>query len=337
MINNSNKSCWYNDGQIEKLIKPGQNIPENFKIGRLSRPKKIDILRNLVCKEDLIQYYIIDNNSYTDTMLHFNLSSRKDLRKLLDEYGISKNHKQSAKYAVRTRTHESYVLGGKKSADTQKRNWSNKSDDEKQAYSDMQKTAHSTEHFKNVISKINIDYNKNLDNETKEKRNKKRSESCKKAYLDGSLYKKQHEIKKINYRNNRPNRVCRTVDEQKIYDVLIQKYNDLKYDSLIDDRYPYYVDFYIPEEDLFIEYQGYPAHGNYPYIENDKKSLEESIRLYGQWREIYLKLDVEKYNCALKSKINFIRIYPNSSLEENYSFNDNKFTKLIKLIYDSVQ
>ena len=86
--------------------------------------------------------------------------------------------------------------------------------------------------------------------------------------------------------------------------------------------------------DLFIEYQGYAAHGTYPFIEGDKRSLEEAVRLYGKWRENYVKVDTQKYNKAIESHINFIRIYPKSSLEENYKFNNNRFKDIINLIYN---
>lgn len=185
-----------------------------------------------ISKNELIQYYIIENHSFIETLNYFGLEKRKDLVILLKQYKISKDSKTVEKY-------------------------------------------NKPRHIKS----------------TKEK-------------------------------------------EQQIYDVLIQKYPDIKYDVLVDERYPYYVDFYIPSEDLFIEYQGYPAHGNYPFIDGDSKSLEESIRLYGKWREIYIKIDVEKYTKALDSKINFIRIYPKSSLEENYKINQNKYKKLINLIYN---
>lgn len=58
-----------------------------------------------------------------------------------------------------------------------------------------------------------------------------------------------------------------------IYPSVIRQYYD--------DRYPYHCDFYIPEHDLFIEYQGSEMHGNHPYDENDisdKEKVEELRR-----------------------------------------------------------
>ena len=41
MINNSKKSVWYNNSKLEKLIKPGEEIPLGFIKGRLPKPKKV--------------------------------------------------------------------------------------------------------------------------------------------------------------------------------------------------------------------------------------------------------------------------------------------------------
>lgn len=324
---------WINDGILEKNINPDDIIPEGFIKGRKPKPKKIDTLKIQVNKEDLIQYFIIDNHSFIETMKYFNLPLRNDLVVLLKYYKIAKTPKQSAKYAKRTRTHESYLEGGKKSALTQKQFWGNKSDKEKKEWSDKQKIAHSTQSFRENISKINIEYQKNLDQKTKDYQNKQRSNSCKKAWSNKELIIQQHETAKRNRLERKQNgQLCRTKAEQMIYDKLIEKY-DVVYDKIIDERYPYFVDFYIKSLDLFIEYQGHPSHGNYPYIENDSKSIEEANRLYGDWRNQYLHTDYDKFKQACKSNINLIRIYPNSTLQENINFNNHKFTEIIELIY----
>ena len=324
---------WINNSKVEKLIKNDQEIPEGFQKGRLAKVKKIDILKEQVSKEELIQYYIIENHSYIETMQYFNLSKRKDLRLLLTEYQIAKSPKQSAKYAKRARTHESYLKGGQKSSQTQKDKWVAKSEIEKLAWSSKQKEAHSSDSFRNKISQINKDYNKNLDEDIKQKRNLKRSKSCKDTWSNPELIKRQKETARSNRKVR--NILCRTQQEQNIYDVLLAIYPDTQYDQFVDDRYPYYVDFYIPSLDLFIEYQGFPAHGKYPYIEGDVKSINEVNRLYGGWRDQYLNLDPKKYNKALESKINFIRIYPQSTLQQNLNFNNNQFKDIIELIYNS--
>ena len=71
---------WINNKIIEKLISVDDEIPEGFEKGRLKRPKKIDQLKTVVSKEELISYYIVQNKSFIETMAKFNLQVRKDLR-----------------------------------------------------------------------------------------------------------------------------------------------------------------------------------------------------------------------------------------------------------------
>ena len=62
----------------------------------------------------------------------------------------------------------------------------------------------------------------------------------------------------------RKNQLCRTKAEQKLYETLIKIYSDLQYDVKVNDKYPYYCDFYIPSLALFIELQAHPSHGRLP-------------------------------------------------------------------------
>jgi hypothetical protein len=78
-----------------------------------------------------------------------------------------------------TRSRESYKLSGKKSSDTQKKNWENKNEEDILAWSIKMKDSHNTESFKNKIRDINLKYRQGLSLEDKENQNKKRSNSCK--------------------------------------------------------------------------------------------------------------------------------------------------------------
>lgn len=329
---------WINNGIIEKLIDDSKSIPEGFVKGRKPKPKKIDSLKRIVSKEMLMNYYIVENHSYTDTLAHFNLATRKDLRLLLNLYGIAKDHKKSAKYAKRSRTHESYVEGGKKSSATQKKNWSEKSESEKQAWSEMQKIAHSTDHFKTTLSQKLREYNQALDEETRVERNIRRAESCRKAWENPKLVQTQKATAKANrvLRKQR-GEMCRTEDEQRIYEYLCSLYDDVRYDVFVDERYPYYVDFYLPQIDVFIEYQGYPAHGRIPFSPNDSEAIEQARVFYGSWRDTYIRRDVEKQEKASHSGICLLRIYPNATLDENYSINNNMLKELIEGVYHTIK
>ena len=127
---------WINNNTIEKSIKETDEIPEGFSKGRLKKPKKIDSLKQVVPREELIKYYIVQNNTFIDTMSHFNLEFRKDLRQLLNFYDIQKTPKQRAKNNNFVRSHEEYIEYGKKSSKTQKEAWNKKSEEEKIKWSE---------------------------------------------------------------------------------------------------------------------------------------------------------------------------------------------------------
>ena len=68
------------------------------------------------------------------------------------------------------------------------------------------------------------------------------------------IKKKQYETKKRNHSFNS------SVPEDKIKNILIQKFPDFKY-QYRSELYPFACDFYIPEFDLYIEFQGTWIHG----------------------------------------------------------------------------
>lgn len=297
------------------------------------KTKKIDSLTEKVSKENLYKYYIIENHNYEETFTHFQIT-RKDLRRLLTEYEIIKDYRLRAKNNKFKRSHEESVRIGKKSAETQKKSWLNKSAEKKEEWRQLCKDVQlglPCEIKQNKVQKAQQTYNDKSQKE-KDKINKRRSVSCKKTWSNPNIIAKQHQTK----RNNRKSRICRSELEQTVYDSLIERFPDLVYDSIIDERYNFYVDFYIPSQDLFIEINGHPSHGNYPYIDGDKQSMEESYKLYGDWLKVYTKLDVKKNDEATKNKINYLRIYPYNSLENNYKINNNKFKDIIKIIINSI-
>lgn len=98
----------------------------------------------------------------------------------------------------------------------------------------------------------------------------------------------------------------------------IRQYKDKK-------RYPYMCDFYIPELDMFIEYQGFYTHNTHPYdpynIE-DRKKVEELSQRYKhdcQAITIWTIKDVEKRECAKRNNLNFHEFW---NLEDAKKFID---------------
>lgn len=84
------------------------------------------------------------------------------------------------------------------------------------------------------------------------------------------------------------------------------------------DRYPYYCDFYIVEDDLFIELNAHWTHGGKPFDENDKECQEQlavwkekakQSKFYEAAIETWTIRDVNKLQCAIKNKLNYQTIY----------------------------
>lgn len=124
------------------------------------------------------------------------------------------------------------------------------------------------------------------------------------CYSQTNEYKKYMENPKIiqqrknkEYLTKKKNQSFRTSKpEEEVYKLLCQKYTDVKrqYKS---DLYPFMCDFYIPEIDTYIEYQGWWGHGKEPYDNNNinhlkilekwnKKSLE--INYQGKLKRMYI-------------------------------------------------
>ena len=88
-------------------------------------------------------------------------------------------------------------------------------------------------------------------------------------------------------------------------------------------RYPYFCDFYVPELDYFIEFQGYYTHGKHPFNPNsdeDLQLIEYYKKKYGEDCQpitIWSIKDVEKRDCAKEHNLNFKEVW---SLEDGKNF-----------------
>jgi len=111
---------------------------------------------------------------------------------------------------------------------------------------------------------------------------------------------KKQEISSKRYFTMKKNGSCgKSKEEDKIYDLLIKKYpNIIRHYKCI--LYPFICDFYIPELDLYIEYQGYWKHGKEPYIGSNIQ--KEIIKLWEKRsKEINFKGEFKKeYSDAIK-------------------------------------
>lgn len=113
--------------------------------------------------------------------------------------------------------------------------------------------------------------------------------------------------------------------EKVIYEILKEKF-PLTESQYKTKEYPFWCDFYIPELDLYIEYQGTWTHGKEPFdsenIEHleiikewDKKSKEINIKngktkyFYDHAIYVWTDLDVRKRQTAKENNLNFIEFF----------------------------
>ena len=102
-------------------------------------------------------------------------------------------------------------------------------------------------------------------------------------------------------------------------DNVIRQYSDPRYQR--PDGFKYRCDFYIPSEDLFIEYQGHQGHGLHPYDPNDpedikminhwKEKFDQGYPQYGQYIRCYTERDPDKLAIAKKNHLNYKLVYRN--------------------------
>jgi len=94
--------------------------------------------------------------------------------------------------------------------------------------------------------------------------------------------------------------------------------NKTIYRQYKDERYPFYCDFYIKEDDLFIELNAHWSHGGRPYDPHDedcvKKLLEwqekaKTSKFYENAIQTWTVRDVQKRKCAEENHLNYKAIY----------------------------
>lgn len=132
-----------------------------------------------ITKEEIEKYYIIENHKKSECLVYFNLSNRK-FSELLKQFNIHKDRSLVMKNAKR-RSHESYILAGKKSAETQKKHWQEKSEDDKNNWVQYCKQVQLNlpdDVKQEKLKKAKETFN-NLSEVDKNKINTQRSKSCK--------------------------------------------------------------------------------------------------------------------------------------------------------------
>lgn len=126
--------------------------------------------------------------------------------------------------------------------------------------------------------------------------------------------KKTYETKKKN------NSFNTSTPEEQYYKQLKEQYKGKTiYRQYKDkERYPFYCDFYIVEDDLFIEINAHWSHGGHPFDPNNR----DDLNILNEWKEkakvsqfyknaieTWTVRDVKKQECARKNKLNYKVIY----------------------------
>ena len=106
------------------------------------------------------------------------------------------------------------------------------------------------------------------------------------------------------------------------YNILKEKYPDVKYQHKDKDRYPFVCDFYIPNLDLFIECNYHWTHGRKPFegMKEDNviinKWKSKNTRFYDNAIETWTIRDVNKRNTAKQNNLNYIEFWNIQELQE---------------------
>jgi len=111
-------------------------------------------------------------------------------------------------------------------------------------------------------------------------------------------------------KNNSHNR---TKPEKEILKKLREEFPKTEHQYSKDTRYPFNCDFYIPELDLFIEFQGFFVHGNEPYNGSNLPEIwlekSKNSKLYEKAIVTYTESDPFKRKTAKTNKIRFLEIW----------------------------
>ena len=154
-----------------------------------------------------------------------------------------------------------------------------------------------------------------------DKTKKKMSESAKKR-TTRPLTKDELKVKLTRqYLTRKKNNTFNTsTPEEKLYNKLLEEYEHKHiYRQYKDnDRYPFYCDFYIKEDDLFIELNAHWTHGGKPFDPNDSECQEKlkiwqekakQSKFYENAIHTWTVRDVEKQKFAKENNLNYKVIY----------------------------
>lgn len=299
-----------------------------------------------ITKEEIEYYYNVTNHSQKECAEYFEMSVGMFI-KTLKKYNIVKDKQKHVEMIKRIKE-EKYGNSNYNNREKSKKTCLDKYGVDnpfkditkmKESYLDklgVDHPMHKEEIKQKVISKLNYDSIISKSRQTyKEKTgydNPSKNPTCIQKMLNTKIINGCYDSPGTSNLERRLEKIL-----QRKFPVVISKYRDDRYQRK--SGYQYECDFYIPNEDLFIELNAHPTHYICPFNPNNPLHLQESLKLQtseNKWEkavyETWVKRDVEKIQCAKENNLNYIVLYPSNSISNNKQFNNSKYSNLIEYL-----
>lgn len=137
------------------------------------------------------------------------------------------------------------------------------------------------------------------------------------------------EVKHKRYSTMRKNNTFNKSKQEEIaYEKLKKIFTNIKRQYKSDD-YPFYCDFFVPDQNIYIECNFHWTHGSHPYNQgsNDDNIVEywrnKNTKFYNNAINVWTKYDVKKREIAKQNNLNYIELFSLHDLNEYIS----KFTR----------
>lgn len=232
-----------------------------YKVTHIKHKNKYNISYDM-----LYMLYITQNKTITEIANILNLSNRT-IAYLLQKEKIKKDRKNVTKRVIENNlkkygvscTLELKAVKKKSKATCLKKYGTEYATQNKEIYNKIIQTN---------LNKYGVKYTAQVDSFIQ-----KRKITCLKKYGYDNAVKNKEIQKKIFITKKANNSFNISKPEKEIYKLLLQKFPNVKY-QYKSNTYPFYCDFYIPEKDLYIEYQGFWHHNKHPFDINNKIDIE---------------------------------------------------------------
>ena len=203
----------------------------------------------------------------------------------------------------------------------------------------------STNSLPEVKAKISKTYHDKSDSEKQSIKDKRKATNLTKYdvenYTQTDEFKDYYKANSYNFKlkeieTKRKNKSFNnSIPEKMFWLYLVDKYGE---DNVIpqykEERYPFFCDFYIPSEDLFIELNFFFTHGGHPFDPNSiedqnkvkyiKSKMLEGSKMYRQYLYVWTILDPKKQKIAKENNLNYICLYDydKDNLKNNYFYKE---------------